>query len=246
MVIVLALATVLQLQSIFAENRMQLKKGSDNSITIELTNANAIEGVQFSIQGRGGIAWGSYEGSERTTAAGLAIYQYLANDSTLNVVILAPVRLPLPSGQGIIGRVGFALRQGLGTDTVSVFLSRLVICDAEAKYLDVSAAILTWNRQESNEARLATFTLEQNYPNPFNPSTTIAYKLSKPAEVRLVIYDITGRKVRTLVSQQQPKGQYSVKWNAVDDEGAVLSSGMYIARLKVSDEVATKKLLLMK
>jgi len=131
-----------------------------------------------------------------------------------------------------------------------------VICNADAKELDATAEQLCWSLRQNNQNASTSFRLEQNYPNPFsarggsafggNPSTTITYKLEKPAQVQLVIYDITGREVRTLVRQQQPEGQYAVKWNAVDDKGAMLPSGMYIARLKVNDEVATKKLLLMK
>ncbi|TSA24931.1 T9SS C-terminal target domain-containing protein [bacterium] len=242
----LMLATVLQLHSTMAENRMQLKKSSDNSITIEMTNADPIAGFQFSVQGRGGIVWGTYEGSERAGAAGLAVYQYLKNDSTLNVVILAPFRSALPSGQGAIGTIGFTLRSGAAADTISAFLTGLVICDANANYLDVSAERLVWNRREDQESRPATFTLEQNYPNPFNPSTTISYKLDKPANVRLVVYDVAGRLINTLLSQVQNEGRYSVQWNASDNRGTKLASGMYFARLQVDGQVAIKKMILTK
>jgi len=243
---VLALVLVFQSQSAFAENRMQLKKRSDNSITIEMTNADPIAGIQFSVQGRGGIVWGTYEGSERAGAAGLAVYQYLKNDSTLNIVILAPFRSALPSGQGDIGKIDFKLCSGAAADTISAFLSGLVICDAEAKYLDVSATKLVWNRQEANGAGLAAFTLEQNYPNPFNPSTTISYKLDKPANVRLVVYDVAGRLINTLLSQFQNEGRHSVQWNASDDPGSRLASGMYFARLQVDGQVSVKKMILAK
>ena len=245
-VTVLMLATVLHLHSTIAENRMQLKKSSDNSITIQMTNADPIAGLQFSVQGRGGIVWGTYEGSERAGAAGLAVYQYLKNDSTLNVVILAPFRSALPSGQGVIGKIGFNLRSGAAADTISAFLTGLVICDANANYLDVSAERLAWNRRGDQESRPATFTFEQNYPNPFNPSTTISYKLGKPANVRLVVYDVAGRLINTLLSQIQNEGRYSVQWNASDNRGAKLASGMYFARLQVDGQVAIKKMILTK
>jgi hypothetical protein len=245
-VAMLALVLVLHAHDAFAENRMQLKKGSDNSITIEMTNADAIAGFQFSVQGRGGIVWETYEGSERASAAGLAVYQYLKSDSTLNIVILAPFRSALPSGQGTIGKIGFKLRPGAATDTISAFLSGLVICDANAKYLDVSAERLVWNRREDQESRPATFTLEQNYPNPFNPSTTISYKLDKPANVRLVVYDVAGRLINTFLNEFQNEGRYSVQWNAGDDRGSKLASGMYFAQLQVGGQVAIKKMILTK
>jgi hypothetical protein len=242
----LALVLILQTHSASAENRMQLKKSSDNSITIEMTNADPIAAFQFSVQGCGGIVWGTYEGSDRAGAAGMAVYQYLKNDSTLNVVILAPFRSALPSGQGAIGRIGFTFYPGTAADTISVLLSGLVICDANATYLNVSAERLVWSPRENQESRTATFTLEQNYPNPFNPSTTISYKLDKPAHVRLMVYDVAGRLTNTLRNQFQHEGRYSVAWTASDDRGARLASGMYFARLQVDGEVEIKNMILAK
>jgi hypothetical protein len=241
---------------LLAENRFSLKKISDNVILVELANTDPIAGFQFSINAGGGIALQAFEGTERTFGAGLAIYQYLKDGSTLNVVLLAPFRSSLSAGQGVIGKVSFEPASGSSADSARVSLTNVVICSADAKELDATAEQLRWSLRQNNQNASTSFRLEQNYPNPFsarggsafggNPSTTITYKLEKPAQVQLVIYDIIGREVRTLVHQQQPEGQYAVKWNAVDDEGSVLPSGMYVARLKVRDEVATKKLLLMK
>lgn len=83
------------------------------------------------------------------------------------------------------------------------------------------------------------FSLSQNYPNPFNPATTISYTISKDANVILNIYDVLGKKVRTLVNSQQKTGEYSIVWNAEDDYNNPVSSGLYFYRLSVettSDE----------
>jgi hypothetical protein len=176
----------------------------------------------------------------------LAIHQYRANDSTLNIVLLAPYRSALPPGQGIIGAIGFALSSGFtgsGTDTISVSLGALVICDANAQILDISAANLAWLREEQ---RIVEFALEQNYPNPFNPSTTIAYTLAKPAGVRLVIFDVAGRLINSLVNEFQEAGRHTVTWNAGEHRTSSLASGIYFARIEVGDRVAIKKMLLTK
>jgi hypothetical protein len=70
-----------------------------------------------------------------------------------------------------------------------------------------------------------------NYPNPFNPQTTIRYQLSASGVVRLTIYDMLGREVARLVNAVQPIGSYSVDWN-----GRGVASGVYLARLTVSNE----------
>jgi hypothetical protein len=80
--------------------------------------------------------------------------------------------------------------------------------------------------------------LAQNYPNPFNPTTVIYYYLPdigyQPAEVELVIYNVLGSKVRTLIKERQHPGEYTVMWDGKDDEGKGLASGVYFYRFKVS------------
>jgi len=86
---------------------------------------------------------------------------------------------------------------------------------------------------------LNKFQLSQNYPNPFNPSTTISYRLSAISHVELTLYNMLGQKVRTLVSDKQNQGNYSIKLDAND-----LASGVYFYRLKAGKFVKTKKMIL--
>ena len=93
-----------------------------------------------------------------------------------------------------------------------------------------------------DEAGVPTvFALHQNYPNPFNPTTTIAYDLTQPAEVRLVVYDLFGRAVETLVEAQQAAGRYTVPFDA---EG--LASGTYFYRVEAGAWSQTKQFILLK
>lgn len=90
------------------------------------------------------------------------------------------------------------------------------------------------------------FALHQNYPNPFNPTTTIEYDLPKDAYVKLVIYDILGREVVTLVDEPQNTGYRSVKWQGNDKSGILLSSGIYIYRITAGYFNRSKMMLLIK
>jgi hypothetical protein len=83
--------------------------------------------------------------------------------------------------------------------------------------------------------------LEQNFPNPFNPSTEIGYQLSTTAEVQLIVYDILGKEIVTLVNQVQQAGHHTMTFNANN-----LASGMYYARLKAEGKVLIRKMMLMK
>ncbi len=90
------------------------------------------------------------------------------------------------------------------------------------------------------------FELEQNYPNPFNPETVIRFSLTRPAFTSLEVYTLMGRRVRTLVWGMQQAGTYKIVFDGRDDFGAPLPSGVYFYRLTSGNQVATKKMLLMK
>jgi len=88
--------------------------------------------------------------------------------------------------------------------------------------------------------------LAPNFPNPFNSATLITYHLSSPGPVQLVIYNVLGQPVRTLVDQSQAAGSYQIRWDVLDQRGISLSTGIYIARLSYPGGVQTQRLLYLK
>ena len=90
------------------------------------------------------------------------------------------------------------------------------------------------------------FALKQNYPNPFNPSTQIQYALPSESKVLISIYDLTGRKVKTLVNEVQSAGHKSVMWNATNEIGRPVSAGMYIYSIQAGNFIQNRKMVLMK
>ena len=97
------------------------------------------------------------------------------------------------------------------------------------------------------QTRPEVFALANNYPNPFNPTTTIKYALPQAADVELTVYNVLGQPVRTLVAEHQSAGRYVVEWDATNDSGHSLSSGMYFYRLEAGGEFLDfKKMLLLK
>jgi len=108
----------------------------------------------------------------------------------------------------------------------------------------------------ADEAQLASaspslpksYRLNQNYPNPFNPSTTIEFdipdKVEDTQDVKLSIYDIRGRLVRTLVDEKKGSGHYSIAWDGIDEKGKQVSSGVYLYRISVGKFLSVRKMLL--
>jgi hypothetical protein len=93
------------------------------------------------------------------------------------------------------------------------------------------------------------YVLEGNYPNPFNPATTIRFSLANEARVSLVVFDVTGRKITTLVNDRQlAADRHEYLWNGEDTAGRVVASGVYFYRLIVNagESVQTRRMLLIK
>ena len=90
------------------------------------------------------------------------------------------------------------------------------------------------------------FKLHQNYPNPFNPITTISFDLPEENNVKLNIYDISGRKISTLSNQKMKKRYHQIKWDGTNDQGKLMSAGVYIYSINAGKFQDTKKMIFIK
>ncbi len=90
------------------------------------------------------------------------------------------------------------------------------------------------------------FELYQNYPNPFNPTTTIQFNLSATSDIKLEIYNVLGQKVKTLIDTKLSAGTHELQWDATDDAGQSVSSGIYFYRLSSDKQFETHKMTLLK
>ncbi len=90
------------------------------------------------------------------------------------------------------------------------------------------------------------FALSQNYPNPFNPSTTISFAVPKTSQVTVVVYDLLGTPVKTLVNEKMDAGSYKVTWDATNDLGVAVPSGNYIFKMVSGSFTQTRKMTLLK
>jgi flagellar hook assembly protein FlgD len=83
-------------------------------------------------------------------------------------------------------------------------------------------------------------------PNPFNPKTVISYELPQTSQVQLVIYDVAGRVVRTLVDGQRPAGSHGAEWDGRDDGGRPVGSGIYFYAMRAGAWQSQKRLTVLK
>ena len=137
--------------------------------------------------------------------------------------------------------------------TDGLLLSYANIYPATVHQIQDETAIFISTYQESyvhNEDEMISpdaTSLYQNYPNPFNPETTIRFTTENTEKnTEIVIYNLKGQKVKTLVNEVLPAGQHSVVWDGKDDNNKPVSSGIYFYKLKSDNYEKTKKMLLMK
>jgi hypothetical protein len=104
----------------------------------------------------------------------------------------------------------------------------------------------TASRVASTTSEPGDYAVLSNYPNPFNPSTTIRFDLPTEGHVTLNIYDLTGRLVRVLAAGNEACGLHSVKWDGMNEAGALVAAGLYFCRLEYDNSSGEKQVLVQK
>ena len=102
------------------------------------------------------------------------------------------------------------------------------------------------NKQNNESNSQQTFTLIGNYPNPFNPVTTLIYELHKDAKVNITIYDILGNQVKTLINNVQNRVYKSIQWNASNNYGQKVETGIYFYKVQTNDYQQVMKIIFLK
>jgi hypothetical protein len=120
----------------------------------------------------------------------------------------------------------------------SIRVTKIDLSTADGNFMAVT--------QNQNVTIPTEYALDQNYPNPFNPETNISFSVPLGGQVNLVVYDVLGRQVKTLMSGNIPAGKYSVRWNGQDNNGSPVSSGIYFYRLEADTYTISRKMILMK
>ncbi|MHB8852480.1 MAG: FlgD immunoglobulin-like domain containing protein, partial [Ignavibacteriaceae bacterium] len=120
------------------------------------------------------------------------------------------------------------------------FTGKIYFDDLEVQKIGVTSV------NNNHEMMPSNFQVFQNYPNPFNPTTTINFALPQSSNVKIVIYDMLGREVRTLVNGDQVAGVHSIVWDGRNNFGSQVASGTYIYRVVAGSYSAVKKMIMLK
>jgi len=156
------------------------------------------------------------------------------------------------AGAGRSGENALMLHFGLGTyssvDSVKVHWPSGATCDSVQVSADQRMVMTEPPLTPVLDDQLPrSQRLHPAAPNPFNPATCLRFELPQPQNVHLAVYDLTGRRVRTLLAGElRSAGRHDVTWRGCDDAGRRLASGTYVARLEAGGEVQTRLMVMVK
>ena len=160
---------------------------------------------------------------------------YLKNTTEDKIITIDDsLSVSIKSGYAISNNLGGLMIWALGYDYIDG--TQKLVQSMKYNYLDVDIA--------PNPNKFSVNII--NYPNPFNPITTLRYDLPKATNVIITVYDMMGRKVKNLINTNQNSGYKSVIWNGTNDNGEIVSGGMYFYSIKTNTFSQTKKMVLLK
>jgi hypothetical protein len=137
----------------------------------------------------------------------------------------------------------------LGVSEGSVYYYKLGLAefsDSLALFGPIAVTARTDVADEADGTIPSEYGLSQNYPNPFNPETTIDYQVRENVPVQMVVYNLLGQQVRSLVNEVKSQGYHSITWDGRDDGGNLVSSGVYFCYLTAGSYRQTRKMTLLK
>tara|TARA_B100000959_G_scaffold219041_1_gene231265 strand:- start:83 stop:832 length:750 start_codon:yes stop_codon:yes gene_type:complete len=246
--VIVAVVSALLVTSLFASTTVSLSKSLDakaSAVQVNIKSDKDVYGVQFDL--RYNPTDLSLDASQITSMINGVdqVYAKVKEDGFVRVVMFdlngSKIHDSSVSTSSIIS-IPFASSSSKGLSSVVQF-DNVIVAGFNGE--DLNASSDDYYMDIENTVPTVT-SLSDNYPNPFNPTTNIEYNVSKSGFVSIVIYDMNGAEVRTLVSDVKSAASYSVAWNGLNNNGQSVSSGKYVYRMSAPGFTETKSMTLLK
>ena len=212
------------------------------TLDIYMQNTADVYGFQFDmdasgLDGIGDVTYGAASGGTATDAG--FIVQGNPSGTVLGFSLTGSF---IPAGEGVMIQVAWDADTQALSGPVTISVTNFVGIGGSALTYEVGATFLS----NDDVTIVDEYKLSDNYPNPFNPSTTIGYDVKEAGDVSIIIYDMLGREVRTLVNEYMLPNSYNIIWNGINDQGLQSASGVYYYKMISNDFVDTKKMMFVK
>jgi len=225
---------------------------SSSMTSDDCTEANGVyfdgkvAGIEFKVAGIT-VESDAATGGAAADAAFIMLTSMTSSDTTAKVLgYYTGGKIDAGTDQ-LLTSISFIESEG-SSDDICFYGDSNIISDSDAQVVDtnwISACDSDLAVQLSNVLPI-DFSISQNFPNPFNPSTSISFNVTKMDDISIKVYDLMGKEVATLVSGVYSPGTYIVEWNALNNSGYEVASGMYIYKYVTNEFVETKKMLYLK
>jgi hypothetical protein len=202
------------------DTTMQLSNSGDELILLDATGDTVWN-----------FAWSNDDAYDGSTDDGYSTYLDYATDFSTTVTSWGNKAAPgiVRNGNDNVAGSPLGYEGGAFTadDSARLSLAGNSGSPLTGNYQANTTAIYTTNSSQLPDG----YILKQNYPNPFNPTTNISYQLPERAYISIVIYDVLGKRVATLVNKQQNAGSYTLQWNAMTDNNTTVNTGIYFCHI---------------
>jgi len=201
-----------------------------NNLEVKLSNSVPVLALRFEIEFARGFKY-------KVPELGARIQNLNTNidfqENTLTFVVLDIIGNGIATGEGTVANI---LLEGTKDFKVAAaYISSRANGLKEVEYTVVDG-----------DSLFGSMTLDQNFPNPFNNSTKIEFQIPNECEAKVVVYDVDGALIRTLLDLLLPAGTHKVEWDGKDDSGNVVESGVYLYKLYAGVYSLTKRMVFTK
>jgi len=205
---------------------------TSKGVTIRVENSEDVAGLQVDLT--------NVISAPSTISSPFSNAKYNLESNVMRVVLVDKDAKTLSAGSHTIAIIPMSIM-----NLTEIGVKNLIVGGSSGQLLSSDAMVT--NSQAPDDNQVPTdFALNQNYPNPFNPSTVIKFSVPQTSPVRITIYNMLGQQVRVLFAGVMEAGERSVTFDAKDQNGKTLTSGIYMYRMNAGTFVQTKKMMLLK
>ncbi|MDP1676386.1 MAG: LamG-like jellyroll fold domain-containing protein [Bacteroidota bacterium] len=216
-----------QAEAVLSAFSFRIQKGEEENVYnlfVSIRKPSQVFGIAMSLSYDSTIVKALRMNKTELTDSMMMAYHFPDGDANLALAGISPL-----NNAGDIMKFSFTLKDPNYPKNAVLFTMKKFILNETDHAKDIGGISLNVR----DLAQLPTvYKLEQNFPNPFNPTTTINYQLPDASSVKIIIYNMLGQEIKTLISEQQLAGYYSMMWNGTDNANRKISSGVYIYRIE--------------
>ena len=216
----------------------------NNDSKLALNCSQDVYGIQFDMHFDPSLITVDELTNSNSLVSGVDLFSKVKEPGFLRVLMFSMNLDKVSNANQLSDIIDFTVTPISGVSNATITFDNIILAGENGQELDYPNTYVY--ELNSDDLLPNTTELSNIYPNPFNPSTTIEYALDISSDVSLHIYDMQGRIVKTLVSNNLDAGTHSIVWNGLNDNGVQVSSGMYLVRMEANGQAYQQAITLLK